>query len=210
MTGGPEQVVLPSPRRADLLPILTLFLLLLAFFALLSAISKFEVNRTQVVLGSLNATFRTTDPIGDRREFGSLSGQILGAEALESRLDLALRTAVGVDLFVLDRVGGLLRLNLAVRHLFRPESRTSLPGLADVSEIIADALADQVPGVEFHPEIYVEDRGDAALVAGRAIVAGRSFIAAGVEPSSLTMGLKKGTPGVVEIVFRVVPAEAGL
>ena len=106
-----------------MLPILTLFLLLLAFFALLGAISKFEVDRTQVVLGSLKATFRTTDPIGDRHEFGSLSGQILGAEELESRLDLALRTAVGVDRFVLERVGNLLRLNIVARYLFQPESR---------------------------------------------------------------------------------------
>ena len=210
MFGEQEQVISPSPRRTDLLPILTLFLLLLAFFALLGAISKFEADRTQVVLGSLKATFRTTDPIGDRREFGSLSGQILGAEELQSQLDLALRTAVGIDRFDLDRVGDLLLLNLAARHLFQAGSRAPLPGLADVSEIISDALADQLPGVEFRPEVYVEDRGGAALATGRAIAVGRSFIAAGVEPRSLSVGLKRGAPGTVEIVFRIVPVEGGL
>ncbi len=207
MIGEPEQVISPSPRRTDLLPILTLFLLLLAFFVLLGAISKFEINRTQVVLGSLNATFRTADPIGDRREFGSLSGQILGSEQLEGRLDLALRTAVGIDRFDLDRVGSLLRLNFDAQHLFQAESHTPLPGLTDVSEVIADALAVPLPGAELQAEIYVEDSGGRELASGRAVAVGRSFVAAGVESRSLTIGMKKGTPGTVEIVFRVVPAE---
>ncbi len=194
--------------RANLLPILTLFLLLLAFFVVLGTISKFEENRTQVVLGSLKATFRTTDPLGERREFGSLSGQIIGAEKLESRLDLALRTAVGVDRFELERVGNRLTLTLPVANLFQADSIAPVPGLTDLADLVSDALSLDVPGVEIRPEVYVSQRGDVELAAGRAVAVGHSFVASGVDPNRLAVGLRQDLAGLVEIVFRVVPVES--
>ncbi len=199
----PEPVTGHRRRRADLLPILTLFLLLLAFFALLGSISKFEINRTQVVLGSLSATFRTTDLLGERREFGSLSGQILGAEKLESTLDLALRTAIGIDRFELRRVGNRVSLGLAAEHLFEGGSAEPQPGLVDVADIIADALSVRVPGVEFWPETLVDDFGNSELGVDRTVAVGRALVAAGIERNRLAVGLEGGVPGGVEIVFRV-------
>ena len=208
MIGTSEEVASPNHRRADLLPILTLFLLLIAFFVLLGAISKLELNRTQAVLGSLNATFRTTDPQGERREFGSLTGQIVGAEILESRLDRALRTAVGVDQFDLQRFGTHLKLSLAVDSMFQSDTPTALPGLADVSEVIAVAMGNQVRGADFQPEIYVEDAGSTGLPADRAITVGQALVTAGVDPHRFSVGLKVGTPRSLEIVFRPRPAES--
>ena len=57
-------------QAAGLTSILSLFLLLLAFFIMLNSLAQFEARRTRVVLGSLAATFNVSDPSGQTRTLG--------------------------------------------------------------------------------------------------------------------------------------------
>jgi hypothetical protein len=112
-------------HTAGLTSILSLFLLLLAFFILLNSLAQLEANRTRAVLGSLAATFNLSNPNGQSRTLGSFVGHLDAAADLEREVTGLLRTLVGFGSFELIRTGTLLSVSIDNEVLFTDDGAAS-------------------------------------------------------------------------------------
>ena len=128
-------------RAAGLTSILSLFLLLLAFFILLNSLAQFEARRTRAVLGSLAATFNVSDPTGQSRTLGSFDGHLEAVAEVEREITGLLRTLVGFGSFELIRTGNLLSTSIDNKVLFTDTAAASekLKFLADPAAALLTA-----------------------------------------------------------------------
>ena len=153
--------------RASFMAMRSLFLLLLAFFVLLTTLSRFEETRTRAVLGSLDATFRPPDEVGSARQLDSLVGIVVGAERLEEIVTDILRTAVALDAHRLVRIGSELTATLAISELFEPGSAATRPGILDFADALADALGERVAGLSYEVDVVLHPGDDGTDLAVR-------------------------------------------
>lgn len=202
-----------SPGQgADLVPVLSLFLLMLTFFLLLNSISRFDVTKTRAVLGSLDATFRSAQVTGNEREFASHAGAIVGAEALERKITELLRTAVALDRFEVIRIGSQLIVRLPLNNLFARDTADPLPGMPALLNRLTRIVGEPIPGLRNEIEVILHPAGDRtgasqSLPMARAGVLVRSLAARGIPKTGLAAGLIAGDPVTLELVFRVMPSQ---
>lgn len=198
----------PTDGRASFMATLSLFLLLLAFFVLLSTLSRFEATRTEAVLGSLDATFRAADESGVTRRLDSLAGAIVGAERLEGVVTDILRTGIALGVYEVVRVGSELTAIVSVSEMFEESSADPRPGILDLADALADALAKQPAGLRYEVDVFMHPgEGAEALAVGRANTLAQAFFDGGVEDGGLAVGLGSGDPQKIQLVFRVLAVD---
>lgn len=199
---------------AGMMSVLSLFLLLLAFFILLNSLARFETTRTQAILGSLYATFNTLDPDGAEREFGSFVGLLAAADALEGELGGRLRTVLEAGRFDLVGDGEVVGLDVAVEDLFDADG-AALPRLDAFAAEVAAARGTVPAGYRAEVEVVVPagtgpiDRRDSATLQRAIAVAGevvRALDRAGIADRALMAGIGSGPAGRIRIEFRIVDA----
>ncbi|MBO6784818.1 MAG: hypothetical protein JJ899_16325 [Alphaproteobacteria bacterium] len=210
--GGAENRSRKGSGAGGVMSMLSIFLLLLAFFLMLNSLARFETTRTRAVLGSLNATFNIGNPEGREHELGSFVGRVGAASRLHTEAGTLLRTLFGVDRFELIRIGNVIVIELDSRAIFVGESGTS-PSLLVFSTRLADAVLPPPPGVDILSEVTVR-RGPGALdeiepdvmetSARRAGTVVRAFERAGFAAADMTAGIGAGDPRRVRIEFRVI------
>ncbi|MHA1563983.1 MAG: hypothetical protein ACTSX7_01610 [Alphaproteobacteria bacterium] len=187
---------------------LSLFLLLLAFFVLLSTLSRFEATRTKAVLGSLDATFRAPDEVGLARQLDSLVGTVVGAERLEEIVTDILRTAVALEAYKLVRIGSELTATFALSELFEPDSATPRPGSLEFAGALADALEEQPTGLRYEVDVVLHPGDDTKdLAVQRAALLAQVLFDGGVSGEDLAVGLTAGDSRAVRLIFRIVRAD---
>lgn len=208
-----------SPMRAaGLTSILSLFLLLLAFFILLNSLAQVEAHRTRAVLGSLAATFNVSDPNGQSRTLGSFVGRLEAVAEVEREITGLLRTLVGFGSFELIRTGNLLSTSIDNKVLFNEAGAASdqLKFLADPASALLTASS---PDVTIELTAYARPSGGKIIgarsraiesAAIRAATVVRTFADFGVAPNQLVVALEDGDPRQTRIEFRILdtpPAE---
>lgn len=198
----------PSRRYTPgMMPFLSLFLLLLAFFLMLSSLSRLEVTRTQAVLGSLSSTFRSDEQVGFQRKLGSAAGPVIGAEELEATLTDLMRTAVGVDAYEIFRVGSTLTTTFAVDDLFVARTAEAKPTAITMAELFAAAAATEPVGLRFGVTLVLRGTaGEGSLPVARGEVLGDLFIDRGLEADQLAVALERGDARQMVVRFRVSDA----
>jgi hypothetical protein len=193
---------------------LSLALLLLAFFALLNAISTIEDGRSRRVVDSVVATF--SDPFVFRAsdEATEPVPEIVFAERYFSDIARLFRRAVELIRVEVIDPGRVMQVNIAARRLFVADtSRIAARGKVLLSRVAA-ALTEAPPGVRLDLEVLLEGAADAtATVDDRAIArAGaiaRMLTAEGVSPDNVSIGLLARRGGKVRMVFHVRPEAEG-
>lgn len=207
----------PAPRRkaggapSGVMSMLSIFLLLLAFFVMLNTLAKFETTKTRAVLGSLNATFNIGNPSGREHEFGSFVGKIGAAHNIHSEVQRLLRTLFGVGRYELVRLGNVVVLDIDADALFTRDARPA-PGLLAFANRITGRVLPPPPGTRLNLEVTAY-RGRGALDAAdprrieiatrRAGAVVRGFQRVGFEADQLVAGLAEGDPRQMRIEFRV-------
>lgn len=209
MTGGDRR---SNMQAAGLTSVLSLFLLLLAFFIMLNSMAQFEARRTRAVLGSLAATFNVSDPDGNSRTLGSFVGHVQAVAELERDITGLLRTLVGFGSFELIRTGTLLSTSIDNDVLFVDDVSAS-QALKDLVKPTAALLAAASNEVIIEMTAYARPAGgkvsgarsraveEAAARAGTVV---RTFTAFGVSPGQLVVALEDGDPGQTRFEFRVL------
>ncbi len=206
-------------QAAGLTSVLSLFLLLLAFFIMLNSLAQFEARRTRVVLGSLAATFNVSDPSGQSRTLGSFVGHLQAVDELERDITGLLRTLVGFGSFELIRTGTLLSTSIDNDLLFT-EHGTASQALQDLAEPAASLLTAASHDVIIEMTAYARPAGGkvigarAAAIEAAAARAGtvvRTFAEFGVSARQLVVALEDGRSKQTRIEFRVLakPPQAG-
>ena len=207
---------------ANLVSLLSLKLLLLAFFILLNGISQFEVEKTRAVLESVNAVFNgrfaaipstgpepvvlapfdyTDGALGD-------IGQLFRATLPAARVEITAR-------------GPALRIELSAGSLFRPGRAELQPGRGLLLGRLASALIrEQAAGQPLVVELLhglpsrgmhvVADAGPRALELLRAGLFAREMTGRGLAPDALSVGVVPNKPGVIQILIRLDKADPPL
>ncbi|MCZ6509078.1 MAG: hypothetical protein O7G13_09570 [Alphaproteobacteria bacterium] len=209
MTGAHDR---SREQAAGLTSILSLFLLLLAFFILLNSLAQFEARRTHAVLGSLAATFNVSDPDGQSRTLGSFVGHLEAVAELEREITGLLRTLVGFGSFELIRSGTLLSTSIDNDVLF-DDGASASQKLKDLAEPAAALLTAASDEVTIELTVYARPAGGkvigarsvaieaAAMRAGSVV---RTFASFGVAARQMVVALEDGGPDQTRIEFRVL------
>ena len=206
-------------QAAGLTSVLSLFLLLLAFFIMLNSLAQFEARRTRAVLGSLAATFNVSDPSGKTRTLGSFVGHIQAVDELERDITGLLRTLVGFGSFELIRTGTLLSTTIDNDLLFTDDVSAS-QALKDLAEPAASLLTAASGEVIIELTAYGRPAGGKVIgaravaieaAAARAGAVVRTFAEFDVAAAQLVVALEDGSSKQTRIEFRVLanPTETG-
>lgn len=197
---------------AGVTAMLSIFLLLLAFFLMLNSLARFETTKTRAVLGSLNATFNISNPTGREHEFGSFVGKVGASERLHAEAGELLRTLFGVDQYKLIRFGNVIVVDLENRGLFA-EGATPKPKLLVFASRLGGSVLPPPPGVKIITEVTVRYGAETlknvepdtlALATRRAGAVIRAFERTGFDEKLLTTGVSAGDPRRIRIEFRVI------
>jgi hypothetical protein len=199
-----------SGPNANIVAMLSLKLLLLAFFILLTTISRFEEERSRAVMHSVAVTFAGAVPategrdvpdagIGHREKQASLSQQI---RALFKQTLPMVEVNTSAD-------GRVLRLETRAADLFQMGQATLRPQRGILLRRLANALNDprRGPGVYIVEVLHAVPPGDGAAASRLPAARGGTLVRAlgglGVPADRLAAGLwpTRGDPG--RIAFEI-------
>ncbi len=191
---------------------LALFLIVLAFFILLTSISKREEDRAKAVLGSLGSTFSenalvVTGPLD--YTFGT------GVYWTSGTAEKSMR-GLFQSTFPLARISpyqpfGSLVFEVPADEVFVSGGSLLQAQETDFLERLATILTHERPGIVFETEITVfvtpeaaRAEGDSpvrALALARAGAFARALVDRGVTPARISAGIAEGRPGLVRLAF---------
>lgn len=202
-------------RDPNIVAMLSLYLLVLAFFILLNALSKLEEDRTRVVLASVNAAFDgQVEALVSIKPDSAALGPLEDAAALMADLNRlfdqtlpAVRTEVAADRPV-------MRFELAAEALFRSGRVELRAGRELLLNRLAQALlSDRNSTLYFELELLhgvpangvrtVADAGDRSLEVRRMGHLVSELQARELPAGRLSVGLVPGHPGSVQLVVRI-------
>ena len=208
-----EQENISAKRQDDptIVIFLGLYLLLLAFFILLTTISTFEETKTKAVLESLNSTFASEIlPTTSPAEFTSRVGAVMEQDFLKE-VAVVFETAIPVARVETLKPGQLMRITFPVDDLFQPDAVTFRPERKALLDRIAVALGSRPPGQRFDLEFQIGSRWltpealarRQPLEVARVGEFARHLIARGGPPENIVVGLNQGGPPEASLLFRV-------
>jgi hypothetical protein len=191
---------------------LCLALLLLAFFALLNAISTIESRRSRQVVDSVVATF--TDPFRFRApQSASLpEPEIVFAERYLPSIDKLFRRILELVRVEYVEAGQALQINVHAERLFGPGTSRITPRGRTLLGRVAEALTRPPVELRLDLEVFFERAvpapADDLDIARAGAIAG-TLTGNGVPPDNLSIGLDAGRDGAIRMVFRVRPEAEG-
>lgn len=190
---------------------LGLYLILLAFFILLTTISSFSATKSVAAVGSVNSQFTS-----DRRVEALTGGDIMrlsGAGQLDRTLLGALRenfsAAFPSEEDTETVIGGSVQFVLPADKVFHPDSTFIQDAAAVLLVKLAASLTVSSPGLrneidvilrtgdEFSPATSQEQQ---RLVKQSGALA-RAMVDVGIKPRALRLGLRAGEAGTIAFLF---------
>lgn len=204
--------ILSIRRDPSLIQVLSLYLLLLAFFVLLYNHSRVEDAKARRVAGSLQATF--AQPREKRDEptpsTSPLADNLAAAQFLESIRQTVKRQIPLAELDIVKR-GRLLRARLAENDLFREGSSEIWEGRRDMIGRIAEAMAAHPAGLRYDLEVlfaspWITPRqlgNSPPLVIRRATAMAQALERQGAPSGSVSVGVRQGETGWIDLKFHV-------
>ena len=198
-----------NPNNGSILLLLSLFLLLLVFFIVLNANSVQTVQKVKAVAASLERTFPSfvIDPrLREGAEpVASRAGTVFAVQRLED-VGTLFATAVAVSKVEVVAPGQLLEVRLPADDLFLPGSMTLRADRQGLIDRIADALRQSRQGerVELDALLGIGPTGTPSQPPGpvaRAGVLARALVGDGAPARNVTVGIERGEPGGVRLLF---------
>ena len=197
--------------------LLSLMLILLAFFILLNSLSEFETGRSRAVIESVNRAFNGKIESGDRTPAPSPS---LGALP---EVEAKLREVAGLFEAIVPstrvkriRRAKAVRVELPAAALFRPAGVRLRPGSEVLIQRLARLLARDPPGgpsygLEVLLGVGAAPAGGArpvtpdpnSLEVRRAALLAQRLVDEGLPPAVLSIGLLPRQPGILRFVVRL-------
>lgn len=199
-------------RRRDptVFVFLSLYLLLLAFFVLLNAISKKESARAEMAIGSLTSTFRTSVDVSVDQLVASTSAGVFRARAVffADVKKLFEQTLPIADFEAVQR-GTVLRTELSIAEIFRPERAQLHSKSGPLLDGIANSISGGVSGIRYEMELLIGTgpvlpQGAGAhqsMAVRRAGAFARELRARGVPPEAIRVGVMPGDLGQLQLSF---------
>lgn len=197
---------------------LGLYLILLAFFILLSTISSLSASKSEAAVGSINSAFRsdsriealTGDSILVARGAGQLDRNLLGA------VRASFSSAFPNEEINETVIGGAVRFVISADRIFQPGSPALQEEAGDLFERLAASLESSVLGFRNEVEVVLRtgedlrsgENPEGRLLIERAGALAREMLAKGVFARSVQTGLRAGTSGTIAFFFRQTDEKA--
>lgn len=195
-----------APRNPLLILVLSLYLLLLAFFVVLNSISNKELGRSTAVTGSLNATFAADGNPSDKSStLISSQGNVLSDAAFLSRVGSLIRTEFAFATVEEVVPGRLMVVTMPADSLFIPGREAIDPLHRPVVDRVAKSLINPSQGVRYDVDILVGNSKSDDLVLGRSAFLASVFAHAGAPARSIAAGIEQDSPGQLRLLFHVRP-----
>lgn len=206
----------PGQSNSHVVALLSLKVLLLAFFILLNALASFEEERQSAVVESVRQAFQ-----GLIAAESSVSEQPAALGLLEGGADIVdgLKQLFGDDLPLAELPASsgarVLRIDLAAGELFAEGKTTPRPDGAETLRLVAAILGDaRFAHQEIHVDVLYGLGGPSSGLAGnrtallRAAALVRLLEREGIASSHLSAGLVPAVPGKVRLQFTVAAPPA--
>lgn len=188
----------------------SLYLMLFAFFVVLNAISSKDQVRVDAVLGSVQATFKSQS--GHGKEFADLlaaSDLVVGNDTYLDEVSRIFERLLSIPGYHASRSGDVLRVTLAARYLFydfSPRLRHERDGLIDD---LAGVIAASPRGLRHEIQLALESGPDLPgrddLASNLLITRAGSFASElhdrGAAEASIVTGLVAGESEMVHLTF---------
>ncbi|CAO3431072.1 hypothetical protein [Azospirillum doebereinerae] len=198
-----------NPNNGSIVLLLSLFLLLLVFFIVLNAQSVQTVQKVKAVAASLEKSFPSfvIDPrLREGTEtVASRAGTVYAVEWLDGVGSL-FATAVAVAKVETLSPGRLLEVRLPADDLFLPGTMTLRPDRQGLLDRVVDALRETRQGerMELDALLGIGPTGAPSQPPGPVARAGtlaRALVADGAPAQNVTVGIERGDPGGVRLLF---------
>ncbi|MBP2229314.1 hypothetical protein J2847_002608 [Azospirillum agricola] len=198
-----------NPNNGSIVLLLSLFLLLLVFFIVLNAQSVQTVRKVKAVAASLERSF--SDFVVDPRlregteTVASRVGTVFAVQRLDS-VGTLFATAVAVAKVERVAPGRLLEVRLSADDLFVAGTMALRPDRQGLIDRVVDALRESRQGerMELDALLGIGPTGTPSQPPGpvaRGGVLARALIAGGAPPQNVTIGIERGDPGGVRLLF---------
>lgn len=189
---------------------LSLFLLLLAFFILLNALSTIEPGRSDRVLESVQRSF--TAALQSRFGDSILEadpGQAIG-ESTRARIGAIFQQTLPVARVTVEPDGNPIYVSAPVARVYAPGAGGMTPVGEQLARQLAPLLASPPAGSVMELDILFSmpaaERGAGRLArAGSVADLAEGFARLGIDPGLIAAGLEPGQTDTVRFVFRTRP-----
>jgi len=207
-----RQVRKSDKREATLVQVLSLYLLLLAFFVLLYNQSRVEGARSLAVAGSLQSTFSNKGKKFDQPlPLTSMLADSLAEARFQSAMGHLVQTEIPIAEVDIVNRGRLLRARMPSNELFDPGSAAIRDDRGPMIRRIAKSLADHPPGVRYDVEVLFDGGWitpkmlgrQATLEIRRATSIAVALVAAGAPEGSVAVGIRQGSASWIGLDFHV-------
>jgi hypothetical protein len=206
-----------SKEQGDSTPLfLSLYLIVLAFFILLNAISKIQEERTKVVFGSLGATFAepaivATGPL----DFTAGSGAYSAVHAFDESIRSLFQSAFPFVSFKPFQPFEKMVAEVPVNAMFGAKGALIRADHVVFLNELAAILSRETPGQRFSVELLLpvspgavrSPTPERSVAVDRASVLARALVVRGVPADSITAGIEGGDPGRLRMRFDFQPTE---
>ena len=191
---------------------LSLYLIILAFFILMNAISHPEAQRAKSVLDSIGATFksfpRTLVTSLDQSAGGT---GFSGAAGFEKSIRGLFESAFPLVRITSSVAYSQIEVTLPVESLFAPGRAKIRGGNEPILDRLAEILSRRTPGLRFELEALLSPpplgsdspHSDSALYVDRAGAIARELSARGVPPAHISAGVEGRDPEWLRLLFMI-------
>jgi len=191
---------------------LSLFLLVLAFFILLVAISTVEDVKSNAVMDSLTSTFAKSQlNVSNPTEYTAKDGDILAGHQFQDQVTSLFATTLQVAKVEIVRPGQFMRVSVPTESMFAKEDAELRPVVIPLLDRLVASLSGRPPGLHFDMEFVmgVDYTSTGELPTGQTLEMSRArgvaeeLAGRGVPPDAISIGLREGNLDTVTINFYV-------
>ncbi|MBL6954478.1 MAG: hypothetical protein ISR50_17705 [Alphaproteobacteria bacterium] len=192
--------------------LMSLYLLLVAFFILLNSMAHYEVSRVEEVMGSVKSEFRNQWAVADTGlSVPSQRGLAPAVDDFHGEVRQFFEETLPVDHVEPERRGDMIRFAVPVDDLFRPDAVAPRPRGRAFLDRMASSLKKVRPGLQAEVEMVLGTGitlpgGDDAVGAfemRRVSSLAHALRRRGVAAMAMRTGLMPGDPGQISFIFRV-------
>jgi flagellar motor protein MotB len=208
---GFEQRHDKPPANGNVTHYLALYLLLLAFFIVMTSVSNFEESRSRAVVHSVHSTFsaQTISSVGVAQLLLAKSGAVIDLPEIQDEFQRLVETEIAVIEIKKLEEGQVLELMVPVESLFADGETDILAGRQRLLERISAMLARRQASVLYNLDFMI---GADTVAAENSDVAGSLAIARsgrfaralwehGSPANAVSAGIRRSDPGKAWFLF---------
>ena len=200
-----------SKTPSNIMASLSLYLIILAFFIMMTTISQREGSRTQGVIASISSSFKDySETTVIALEAADQSAGKEDAPGFEKSIEELFETAFPLAVVETSKTFERIEVTLPLDSMFTPGGTGIQVRHAPLLDRLADLLESEITGRMHEVEVLLsspppsnagEADGAARLTVNRAGALARELTARGVRAAAIAIGIERRDPDTLRLLF---------